>query len=331
MRVLTLNGGSSSVKFGMYEAGSAVVELSSGAVQQAEGDADLFARIGPVQPDAIGHRIVHGGVDLHAPVLIDATVLEQLERASAFAPLHGPAALAMIAQAQARFPGVPQVACFDTGFHADMPDVAAVLPLPRALRGEGIRRYGFHGLSCESILAQLGDAMPDRLIIAHLGNGASVTAVRDGRSVDTSMGLTPSGGVVMGTRSGDIDPGVLLYLLRERGMDAVTLEALIDRQSGLRGISGRSADLRTLHAAGDAAADLAIRIFCRSVAKAIAGMLATLGGADLIVFTGGIGEHDSEVRSAICSDLVFAGTIVSWTLPSQEGQQIARHVAALMA
>jgi len=141
------------------------------------------------------------------------------------------------------------------------------------------------------------------------------------------MGLTPSGGVVMATRTGDIDPGVLLYLLRERGMDAVALEALIDRQSGLLGLSGRSADLRVLRAAGDADADLAIRSFCRSVAKAIAGMLATLGGADLIVFTGGIGEHDAAVRSAICDDLVFAGTIVSRTLPSQEGHQIARHVA----
>ena len=329
MRVLTLNGGSSSVKFGVYDAGAAVVELSSGAVEHAFVDADLFDRIGAVRPDAIGHRIVHGGVDLHAPVLIDPAVLARLERATAFAPLHGPAALAMIAAAQARYPGVPQVACFDTGFHADLPDVAAVLPLSAALRAQGIRRYGFHGLSCESILAQLGDAVPDRLIIAHLGNGASVTAVRGGRSVDTSMGLTPSGGVVMGTRTGDIDPGVLLYLLRERGMDAVALEALIDRQSGLLGLSGRSADLRALHAAGDAAADLAIRIFCRSVAKAIAGMLATLGGTDLIVFTGGIGEHDAVVRAAICADLSFAGPIVSRTMPSQEAQQIAQHVVAL--
>ncbi|WP_353203761.1 acetate kinase [Sphingomonas sp.] len=331
MRVLTLNGGSSSVKFGVYETRERVVEVSAGEVPQAEADTDLFASIGDARPDAVGHRIVHGGVDLHAPVLIDPAVLARLERASAFAPLHGPAALAMIAQAQARYPGVPQIACFDTGFHADLPDVAAVLPLPAALRCDGIRRYGFHGLSCESILAQLGGAVPERLIIAHLGSGASVTAVRGGRSVDTSMGMTPSGGVVMGTRTGDIDPGVLLYLLRERGMDAVALEGVIDRQSGLLGLSGRSADVRALHVAGDAAADLAIRIFCRSVAKAIAGMLATLGGADLIVFTGGIGEHDAVVRAAICADLGFAGAIPSRTMPSQEGQQIARHVAALTA
>ena len=325
MRVLTLNGGSSSVKFGWYDAGQAVVEVSAGEVRHADGDP--FGSIGDLRPDAIGHRIVHGGVDLFAPVLINPAVLARLGRASAFAPLHGPAALAMIAQAEARYPDVPQVACFDTGFHADLPDIAAVLPLPADLRGEGIRRYGFHGLSCESILAQLGDAVPERLIIAHLGNGASVTAVRGGRSVDTSMGLTPSGGVVMGTRTGDIDPGVLLYLLRERGLDAAALEAVIDRQSGLLGLSGRSADLRVLHAAGDAAADLAIRIFCRSVAKAIAGMLATLGGADLIVFTGGIGEHDAAVRSAICRDLAFAGPIPARTMPAQEGLQIARHVA----
>ena len=327
MRVLTLNGGSSSVKFGVYDVGETIVPVSSGEVGHAVVDADLFERIGDVRPDAIGHRIVHGGVDLFAPVPIDDDILARLQRATAFAPLHGPAALAMIAQARARYPGLVQVACFDTGFHADLPDVAAVLPVPKALRAAGVRRYGFHGLSCESILAQLGEAIPERLIIAHLGSGASVTAIRGGRSIDTSMGLTPSGGVVMGTRTGDIDPGVLLYLLRERGMDAVELETLIDRHSGLLGISGRSADLRALHAVADELAKLAIRIFCRSIAKAIAGMLVTLGGADLIVFTGGIGEHDAAVRSAICDDLVFAGTIVSRTMPSQEGHQIARHVA----
>ncbi|MGY2736564.1 acetate/propionate family kinase [Sphingomonas sp. UYP23] len=330
MRVLTLNGGSSSVKFGVYAVGNTVTEVSTGEVEHADAGDGLFDRIGQVRPDAIGHRIVHGGIDLFAPVVIDDGVIDRLQCATAFAPLHAPAALAMIAAAQADFPDVPQVACFDTGFHADLPDLAAVLPIPRAMHAEGVRRYGFHGLSCESILTQLGGAPPDRLIIAHLGSGASVTAVRAGRSVDTSMGLTPSGGVVMGTRAGDLDPGLLLYLIRERGMDAAAIEEMIDRHSGLLGVSGLSADLRVLHASDDPAAGLAIRSFCRSVAKQIAGMLAVLGGADLIVFTGGIGEHDVAVRAAICDDLGFAGPIAVRTLPSQEGAQIARHVGRLL-
>lgn len=333
--ILTLNGGSSSVKFGVYAADGDVRELASGEVERSDADDALFDRIAAVAPPgapvAIGHRIVHGGVDLFAPVLVDPDVLARIERAGAFAPLHAPAALAMIALAAARFPGVPQVACFDTGFHADLPEIAAVLPIPRSLRAEGVRRYGFHGLSCESIVAQLGTALPERLIIAHLGNGASVTAVRAGRSVDTSMGLTPSGGVVMGTRAGDVDPGLLLYLMRERRMDAGTIETLIDRQSGLLGLSGISADLRALHASDDPAATLAIRIFCRSVAKQMAGMLVTLGGADLIVFTGGIGEHDAAVRDAIRDDLGWAGAIATRTLPSQENLQIARHTTQLVA
>lgn len=330
MRILTLNGGSSSVKFGVFTIDDGVAEPSSGEVEHADPGADLFGRIGDVAPDAIGHRIVHGGVGLFTPVKIDAGILARLERATAFAPLHGPAALAMIAQAADRFPGVPQVACFDTGFHADLPAVAATLPIAKALRDQGLRRYGFHGLSCESIIAQLGAPLPERLIIAHLGSGASVTAVRHGRSVDTSMGLTPSGGVVMGTRAGDIDPGVLLFCLREPGMDAGRLEELIDRRSGLFGISDRSADLRVLHAAGDPAADLAVQIFRRSVAKAIAGMFVVLGGADLIVFTGGIGEHDQAVTAAICGDLAFAGPIATRTMTSQEERQIARHVHAVL-
>lgn len=330
-RILALNAGSSSVKFGAYAVGEEVTELYTGDVTHTGAGADVLALLGDPWPEAIGHRIVHGGPDLFAPVLIDADVLARLERATAFAPLHGRAALALIAEADRRFPGVPQVACFDTGFHADLPETAATLPLPKTLRDQGMRRYGFHGLSCESIVAQLGATLPERLIVAHLGSGASVTAVHGGRSVDTSMGLTPSGGVVMGTRTGDLDPGVLLYLLRERGMEAEQLEALLDRGSGLFGISGRSADLRVLHGARDPAAGLAIRIFCRSVAKAIAGMLVVLGGADLIVFTGGIGEHDEAVRAAILHDLAFAGPIATRVLPSLEGAQIARHTFAAIS
>nr|WP_299857920.1 acetate kinase [Sphingomonas bacterium] len=329
--MLTLNGGSSSVKWGIYSVSEGVSELSAGEVEHTGGDDALFESIGRMRPDAIGHRIVHGGIDLFAPVRIDDAVVARLRLASAFAPLHGPAALALIDLAGAHYPGIAQVACFDTGFHADLPDIAAVLPIPKALRADGVRRYGFHGLSCESIVAQLGTPLPERIIIAHLGSGASVTAVRDGRSVDTSMGLTPSGGVVMATRAGDVDPGLMLYLLRERRMDVASIEDLIDRQSGLLGISGRSGDLRVLHASGDADADLAIRIFCRSIAKQISAMLAVLGGADLIVFTGGIGEHDAAVRMAIRADLAFAGPIEFRTIASQENAQIARHVGRTLA
>ena len=235
--------------------------------------------------------------------------MQQLESAAAFAPLHTPSALSVIRFAQEHFPGLPQVACFDTTFHAEMPDVARVLPIPRDLQSQGIQRYGFHGLSCESIVHQLGTFLPERLIIAHLGNGASVTAVKGGKSIDTSMGLTPTGGVMMGTRSGDLDPGVLVYLMREQKFDAAMLEDLIDHRSGLVGISGIGSDMRRLHDAASSNPDarLAIEMFCYSVRKQIAAMMAVLGGVDLIVFTGGIGENDGEVRASICAGLSWAG------------------------
>src|SRR6202022_3098927 len=198
-------------------------------------------------PAAVGHRVVHGGSKLRQHCLIDDSVLRQLEAATAFAPLHIPSALSVIRFAQEKFPGLPQVACFDTAFHAELAAVARVLPISKELQLEGIQRYGFHGLSCESIVHQLGNGLPSRLIIAHLGNGASVTAVKGGKSIDTSMGLTPSGGVVMGTRSGELDPGVLIYLMREKKLDAAMLEDMIDHRSGLLGISGISSDMRRLH------------------------------------------------------------------------------------
>ena len=246
--VLALNSGSSSLKFGLYRvSGSRTEELLSGTAE-AIGDAngrfhardsqgsmltcdtasvpsqqDALVRIGSLldgsrlpAPVAIGHRIVHGGPKLRQHCLIDEPVMQQLVSAVAFAPLHTPSALSVIRFAQQHFSGLPQVACFDTTFHAAMPDVARVLPISRDLQSLGIQRYGFHGLSCESIVHQLAGSLPERLIIAHLGNGASVTAVKNGKSIDTSMGLTPSGGVIMGSRSGDLDPGVLIYLMRER-------------------------------------------------------------------------------------------------------------------
>ena len=374
--VLALNSGSSSLKFGLYRVGpTKAALLLTGGAEAIGGEGSQFctqdlrnygrlvetspiltqreaiARIGKFLDDsgapapvAIGHRVVHGGPKLRQHCLIDGQVMQQLDAASAFAPLHTPVALSVIRFARKHFPALPQIACFDTTFHIDLPIIARVLPIPRELQAEGIQRYGFHGLSCESILHQLGDDPPARLIIAHLGSGASVTAIRDGKSIDTSMGMTPSGGLVMGTRSGEIDPGVLIYLMREKRLDAAKLEDVIDHRSGLLGISGVSSDMRRLHEAASSNVDarLAIDMFCYSVRKQIAAMMAALGGADLIVFTGGIGENDREVRGTICGGLDWAGVFIEdkrdplstprcqvQVLPSQEDEQIARHTCAL--
>jgi acetate kinase len=344
--ILALNGGSSSLKYGAFSvAGDRVETVACGTVD-AECDhavtfKEIASKLGGAQPDAVGHRIVHGGPCLFQPTLIDGDVVAKLKQACAFAPLHGPAALELISAAQRHYPPALQVACFDTGFHEHLPPVAAVLPLPEVLRAAGIRRYGFHGLSCQSIVHQLGKNIPERVVIAHLGSGASVTAVRDGKSIDTSMGLTPSGGVVMATRSGDVDPGLLLFLLREHGMTAATLEELVDHLSGLLGISGRSGDLRLLRQVASSLPDaqLAIDIFCRSVSKQIAAMIASLGGIDMLVFSGGIGEHDLETRDAVCADLAWAeveqpgqsgGAAMVKVIPAQEEEQIARDVSVLM-
>jgi len=377
--ILALNSGSSSLKFGLYRVGSSKTEMLVSGEAEAIGDADAtfraidasgadllsetapiasqedaVARIGRFLADgkfplaaAVGHRIVHGGPGLLQHCLIDDAVLAQLKGAIPFAPLHIPAALAVIRFARANFPNRPQAACFDTSFHADMPDVARTLPIPRALRSEGIRRYGFHGLSCESIVHQLTGNLPPRLIVAHLGNGASVTAIRNGQSVDTSMGLTPTGGVIMGTRTGDLDPGVLVYLMREKKLGAAELEELVDHRSGLLGISGLDSDMRRLHEAAsfNDNARLAIEMFCYAVRKQIAAMIAALGGVDTVVFTGGIGENDEVARAMICEGLAWAGIgqpeMLSWTvrevvpgskvcvLPSQEDEQIARHTWSL--
>jgi acetate kinase len=385
LNILTLNSGSSSLKFGLYQVGasSAEVLLSGEAESIGEKTGKFHARDarGPAlpletmfipsqreavirisklladanlpAPAAIGHRIVHGGPKLQRHCLIDKQVLGQIEAAAAFAPLHTPPALSVIRFAREHFPGLPQIACFDTVFHAELPEVARTLPIAREFRAEGIKRYGFHGLSCESILRQIGDDLPDRLVIAHLGNGASVTAVENGKSIDTSMGLTPTGGIIMGTRSGDLDPGVLIYLMREKKLDPIALEALVDRHSGLLGISGVSTDMRRLHEAAPSNADarLAIQMFCYSLRKQLAVMIAALDGVDMIVFTGGIGENDAEVRAATCAGLRWIGVSLDEArnraasnpindaasrcsvvvLPSQEDEQIARHTWALFS
>jgi acetate kinase len=337
--VLALNAGSSSLKFGFFMVGASSSRvLLSGAEETVADPQAAVARIaqrmeaqGLPPPTAVGHRIVHGGPQCRQHTLIGAAVMQQLQAATAFAPLHVPPALALVRAAQARFPGIAQVACLDTAFHAGMPAIARTLPIPRELRALGIERYGFHGLSGESIVRQLGHDVPPRLVIAHLGHGASVTAVARGASVDTSMGLTPTGGVIMSTRCGDIDPGVLAYVVREHGYDAAQLETLIDQRSGMLGISGLSGDLRELNAAAASTsasgddARLAITMFCASVRKQIAAMAVVLGGVDLLVFTGGIGENDASTRALICKGLEVLGIPKAMTrvLPAQEEEQIA--------
>lgn len=301
---------------------------------------------------AVGHRVVHGGPSLTEHQKITPQVVEKLEAAEHFAPLHVPVALELIRETQQLFPGVPQFACFDTAFHQTLPEAAARLPLPEKFWDAGIRKYGFHGLSCESVVNSLGPGRQARLIVAHLGNGASVTAIANGISVDTSMGLTPTGGIVMGTRPGDLDPGVWLHILRTNGNDVEELARLMDKECGLLGISGVSPDMRSLHAAAanNPRARLAMEMFARSSKKAIASYAAVLGGLDLLVFTGGIGEHDAAVRSGICSGMECfglrldeeanqrnAGTIsgtdsavVVRVVTSDEETQIARIVQRLM-
>src|SRR3984893_7147977 len=383
LNVLALNSGSSSLKFGLYRAGSSRAEMLLSGEAESIGSKtakfhaqisrenavlsetisissqrEAIIRVGRFladskmsAPAAVGHRVVHGGSKLRQHCLIDDSGLRQLEAATPFAPPPIPSALSVIRFAQEKFPGLPQVACFDTTFHAELAAVARVLPISKELQLEGIQRYGFHGLSCESIVHQLGNDLPDRLIIAHLGNGASVTAVKGGKSIDTSMGLTPTGGVIMGTRSGDLDPGVLVYLLREKKFDATMLEELVDHRSGLLGISGVGSDMRRLREAASSNADarLAIQMFCYSVRKQVAAMIAALDGVDLVVFTGGIGENDGEARAAICGGLSWTGVSPDkarnrsannpindpasrcpvLVLASKEDEQIARHTCAL--
>ena len=341
LTVLALNSGSSSLKFGLFRlVGSTLTTLLTGdadaigsahsrfAVKDATGNltangevhiadqraamncvVEALVAAGMPTPDAVGHRMVHGGPALRSDCRITPAVLARLEAAKGFAPLHTPVALSVIAVAQECFPDVPHVACFDGSFHRNMPERARTLPIPRALKAEGIERYGFHGLSCESLVRQMSQPIPERVIIAHLGNGSSITAVHDGQSIDTSMGFTPTGGVIMGTRTGDLDPGVLVYLLRENKFDVEQLDTLLQRESGLRGISGLTSDMRQLRAAAatDADAALAIEMFCVSAAKQIAAMIASLDGVDAIVFTGGIGENDTQTRATICAQLRWIG------------------------
>ena len=365
--ILVLNSGSSSLKFGMYYRVSDSDELplltgsaegigrSSGAlhIRSADGkplvtrESILESQSGALAavatairehvhtaPVAVGHRVVHGGPNLRDHQLITPHLLDQLRAAAHFAPLHIPQALALIASAQSIFPAA-HYACFDDAFHRTMPEIASHLPLPQCYFDAGIRRYGFHGLSYESLVHHLGEQLPRRAIFAHLGNGASLCALRDGVSIDTTMGFTPTGGIPMGTRSGDLDPGVLLYLLRNENMSADDLESLVNHQSGLFALSSGESDVKALEErvrADDAHAALALNIFAVSVRKVIGAYIALLGGIDLLVFTGGIGEHSEQIRSAAAYGLESLGLTAEKIkiVPAQEEKQIARHCRELM-
>lgn len=335
--VLCLNAGSSSLKFSVWGADTClgqgeVEEIGrSGTVawvaptggrlrrlpgawrDHREAVDGVFALLGEhtlPEPAAVGHRLVHGGPDHAAPERVTKDLLGELRALVPLAPLHMPKELDGVEAVAERFPDLPQAVCFDTAFHRDLPEPARRLALPRALTDEtGIRRFGFHGLSYEYVREHLGPAARGRVVMAHLGNGASMAAMRDGRPIDTSMGFTPAGGFMMGSRTGDLDPGVLLYLMREKGYDAERLDRLVNQESGLRGVSGSTGDVKSLleRRATDAAADLALTMFCYQARKQVGAYAAALGGLDTLVFTGGIGERAAPVRAEICDGLGHLG------------------------
>ena len=302
----------------------------------------------------VGHRVVHGGAGRRTPAAVTASLLSELEDLAPLAPHHQPHNLAAIRAVQATAPELPQVACFDTAFHAGQPAVARRLPLPARFRDQGLQRYGFHGLSYEyvsgAVPALNGGEMPERLIVAHLGNGASLCAMRHGESIATSMGFSTLDGLLMGSRCGTIDPGVLLHLMREQGMDEPQLSDLLYNHSGLKGVSGISADMQVLLASEDPAAVEAIELFCYTLLRAIGSMTAALGGVDALVFTGGIGEHAAPIRARVCGELGWLGLdfdaqanaeggglltrggsrVKVWVIPTNEELVIARHTRALV-
>jgi acetate kinase len=354
--ILCLNGGSSSLKFAAYRMdGGAEERVYFGAVEaigaaggrawlrssqsviadqsgvfpdHASAIKTMFAALQqPVVRDlaAAGHRIVHGGPKFTKPQRVNVDLRSALKALVPFAPLHLPSQLAMIDGVAAHYPELPQVACFDTSFHSSMPDVAQRFALPEKLWQQGIRRYGFHGLSYEYVVAKLGRELGQRAIIAHLGNGSSLVALKDGQPIDTSMGLTPTGGVMMGTRSGDLDPGVILYLLNQ-GYSADQLEILLDHESGLLGVSGLTSEMKSLleQRNSNPHASLATRMYVYEICKYIGAFAAALGGLDTLVFTGGIGEHAAPVRAEICQGLEHLGIALDSDANARNAEIIRR-------
>jgi acetate kinase len=330
--ILAINCGSSSLKYAVFDGERAVTRgaldrIGSGGV--ADHGAAVHAVLDelPVAPRAIGHRLVHGGPSRFEPALIDRALLAELATIVPLAPLHLPAELRAIEAVRARYGELPQVACFDTAFHQTLPELARRLPLPAALHHAGVRRYGFHGLSYEYLAGALSPAQQRRAIFAHLGNGASMVAVRDGRAIDTTMAFTPAGGLVMGTRSGDLDPGIVVYLLDHLGFDARSLDRLINDEAGLIGLSETTSDMRQLLElrATDPRAALAIDMFCYRARMWIGAFAAALGGLDTLVFTGGIGEHAPAVRAQICDGLAHLAIKETLAMATDEERMIARH------
>jgi acetate kinase len=314
----------------------------------------LSERLAGAPPMAVGHRVVHGGPDYATPVRVTDDVLAALERLVPLAPLHQPLNLAPIRMLQTRFPGIPNVACFDTAFHRGHPDVADRYALPDALYREGVRRYGFHGLSYEYIartLPRVADGIArGAVVVAHLGNGCSLCALRDGRSMDSTMGFTALDGVPMGTRSGQLDPGVILYLLMQKGWTAKQVEHLLYHESGLRGLSGLSNDVRDLLASEAPGARLALDYFVYRIGRAIASLAGALGGLDALVLTAGIGENSPDMRARICAKAAWLGMELDeaanraggpristsasrvgvWVIPTDEERMIAEHTLAVV-
>jgi len=353
--ILCLNGGSSSLKFALFRiVKSAESRITEGAVEGIGKESRFWVRQGenkvadhskPIadhrvaieqifaafdqhgmrRPDAAGHRIVHGGTKYGEPQVVNEELKAALHQLIPFAPLHLPSQIAIIDAVSSHYPGLPQVACFDTSFHRQMPEIAQRFALPRQHWDDGVRRYGFHGLSYEYIVSKLGLQLGSRAIIAHLGNGASMVALKEGRPLDTTMGLTPTGGFMMSTRSGDVDPGIFLYLMR-KGYDAAQLETLLNEQSGLLGVSGLSSDMKTLleARATDTEAAQAIDIFCYQIRKFIGAFAAVLGGLDTLVFTGGIGERAAPVRQQVCAGLEHLGIQVDEERNSQTADLISK-------
>lgn len=350
--VLVLNSGSSSIKFSIYEAADgARTRLFEGTVDGIETDlgefriedgsgkklvdetprlptlaaafklvADALKNGKFPAPKAIGHRMVSGGPTILDNQIITPKLVDEMERYAAFAPLHTPIAVYIMREALRLFPGIPNFVVLDSYFHRTISELAQLMPIPAEYRAMGVRRYGAHGISYESIVHQLQPNVPGRLIVAHLGNGASISAIRDGRCLDTSMGLTPTGGLISGTRTGDIDPGVLLFILRKIGerepqtqAAADELEAAASKQAGLLGVSERSNDMRELRAAiasGDAKARLAVDKFVWTIQRWIGSFYVELGGLDMLVFTGGIGENDIATRAEVCAGLGALGIAI---------------------
>ena len=346
MRILSLNSGSSSLKLALHQIGRDEKLMLSGSIRGIGLNRSNFLvenEVGKIlvnrqitlsdwktsvstllewledndylaNLDAVGHRVVHGGAEYHEPVLVTSELLKALVQLVPFAPDHLPQELEVINVIHQSRPGPKQVACFDTSFHRNMPRSAQIFALPRYLSNEGAIRYGFHGISYEYILDKLRkdgckEADNGRIIIAHLGSGASMAAVKGGKSIDTTMGFTPTGGLVMSTRSGDLDPGVILYLLKEKGLSLSEVGEMVNQQAGLLGVSGVSSDMKELleKEEQDSNAAEAVGLFCYQARKFLGALATVLGGVDTLVFTGGIGENGATIRERICKDMEFLG------------------------